>query len=722
MREEDMMIRFRSIIVFFIACLMGITLFVYSQNASDLFEQGLMKENAEGDLPGAIAVFTRVIEDRTADPSIQAKAQLHMGMCYEKLGRDEARKAYQKVVDNYPQQQQEVASARVRLAALGKAVDANKELSFATRKVWTDAQVSPMMAASPDGRYLSFMDWGTGDLAIRDLETGTNRRLTNKGPWEKSSEYAMRSRWSPDGKQIAYEWGIESKGFVEIRVVAREEGKPWTLIDCEDDEWMHVHDWSPDGKQILIFLWKAESQIVMVSAVDGTPKVLKTFQGVWWDPFPTMYFSHDGRYIAYDLLQDENSDEHDIFLISADGSNEVSLVKHPANDFLLGWMPDREGILFGSDRTGSFDLWFLPVSEGKAQGRPELVKRGIGQIESIGFTQSGSYYYIQDITRSSEQWNDVYVVRMDPQSGKILALPEKSVRRFEGYNFQPKFSPDGKYLAYITTMNRTPYPFSPKRPNNLRIRSLETGKEQEFSTEFRIRGRYQWSSDGQFIYFTDSNDQGKGEFYQVNTQNGEVAPIDANRQEIPAVARIVKWEFSPDGNSIIYERQDKPNEPFQILSRDRWTAEEKQLYTTDNLIMFSISPDGKWLALKFTTEDKQKVVQVMPISGGQPKELLRYEWGGTNYVGQIEWTADGKYILFQKMHYIKDQPRYYTLWRIAAKGGEPQELDLVMASFGHLSAHPDGQHLAFNSIGFTRKFPSVWVMENILPPAEGGGK
>jgi len=693
-----------------------------SRSAELLLGEALHQEEVEGDLEAAIKTYRKVLAEYSDNRPVAARALLRIGQCYERLGKDEARKAYQQLISDYADQQEQAKLARVRLAALDKTAGANKEPAFTTRKVWTDAKVSLWMAASPDGRYLSFMEGETGDLAIRDLEAGTNRRLTNKGPWEKSSEYAMRSRWSPDGKQIAYEWGIESIGFVEIRVVTLEGGKPRTLKDCEDAKWMHVHDWSPDGKQILIFLWNADSQqIVLVSAVDGTTRVLKTFQGVWWDPVPNMHFSRDGRYIAYDLLQDDNSNQGDIFLISADGSNEVSLVKHPAHDFLLGWMPDREGILFGSDRTGSFDLWFLPVSEGKAQGRPELVKRGIGQIESIGFTQSGSYYYIQDIT-SSEQSNDVYVVRMDPESGKILALPETWVRRFEGYNYQPKYSPDGKYLAYTTTRNRTLNPFSPERPNNLRIRSLETGKEQEFSTEFRIRGRYQWSSDGQFIYFTDYNDQGKGEWYQVNTQNGEVAPIDGNRKEIPAGARIVQWEFSPDGNSIIYERQDKPNEPYRILSRDRWTAEEKQLCTTDNLIMFSTSPDGKWLALKFTTEDGQKVVQVMPISGGRPRELLRYDWGGTSYVGHIEWTADGKYILFQKLHYTKDQPDYYTLWRIAAEGGEPQELDLVMASFGHLSAHPDGQQLAFNSMGFTRKFPSVWVMENILPPADGGGK
>ena len=46
-------------------------------------------------------------------------------------------------------------------------------------------------AISPDGRFLTYTDWSTGDLALQDLKTGEKRHLTNKGSWEKSSEFAQ---------------------------------------------------------------------------------------------------------------------------------------------------------------------------------------------------------------------------------------------------------------------------------------------------------------------------------------------------------------------------------------------------------------------------------------------------------------------------------------------------------------------------------------------------
>jgi Tol biopolymer transport system component len=529
-----------------------------------------------------------------------------MGQCYEKLGKDEARKAYERVLRDYADQNEAAEQARTRLAALRKPSGVSKEPAFATRQVWTTPDMGNIEGApSPDGKYLSFVDWDTGDLAIRALESGTNRRLTNKGPWEKSDEFALFSRWSPDGKQIAYDW-YDGKCCVDLRVVALNGEKPRVL--AKNDEWMQTYDWSPDGKQILTFLETkgGTRQIVLVSAADGATKVVKTFERRGRFP-QVMRFSRDGHYIAYDQPQEENALEHDIFLISVDGSNEVPLVKHPAQDLFLGWPPDGKGILFASERTGSLDMWFLPVSAGKAQGGPELVKRGVEQIVPLGFTQNGSFYYAQG------QWMlDVYVARMDRESGKILAPPEKAIRRFEGANSWPQYSPDGKYLAYVSTRSRAFQ--AAVRPNILCIRSLETGKEQEFSTKFmRLAGTH-WAPDGQSIYLAAWDYQGAG-IYRVDVQSGEFSSV----LRVDRPTQGFAHEVSPHGRLLIYERRDKPTpeEPYRILSRDLMTGEEKQLYAGDpdsGRLSISLSPDGRWLA--FMNLSKKKVLRGMPASGG----------------------------------------------------------------------------------------------------------
>jgi hypothetical protein len=59
---------------------------------------------------------------------------------------------------------------------------------------------------SPDGRYLSFSDNMTGDLAIHEFSTGESRRLTEVS----NGEYAWGSAFSPDGERIAYGWRLSA--------------------------------------------------------------------------------------------------------------------------------------------------------------------------------------------------------------------------------------------------------------------------------------------------------------------------------------------------------------------------------------------------------------------------------------------------------------------------------------------------------------------------------
>ena len=669
-----------------------------SSEAERILQKAVLLEDVDGDLQAAIEQYKTIVAEYPDNRPVASKALVGMGRCYEKLGKDEAAKAYERVVSEYADQNEAASHARARLAVLRKSARPATEAAFATRQVWTGPDMDFEGAPSPDGRYLSFVDWTTGDLAIRDLETGTNRRLTDKGPWEKSDEFAEFSRWSPDGKQIAYDW-YDGKCCIGLRVISAEGGRPRSLVNCEEGEWMETYDWSPDGRQILILLEQKDDtyQIVMVSAADGTTTVVKSFERRGGYPH-AMRFSRDGGYIAYDQTQQENALDSDIFLISADGSREMTLVEHPAQDFLLGWSPDGRGVVFASDRTGSLDMWYLPVHAGKAQGAPELVKSGVEEIVPMGFTQNGSFYYAQ-----APFVLDVYVARIDSQNGKILAPPEKAIRRFEGRNSWPDYSADGKYLAYVSTRNRSFH--SALYPNILCIRSLDTGEEQEFATRFRRLAGPRWSPDGQLLYLAAWDNEGMG-IYRVNTQNGEFTPI----VRVKAPASLHWHEISPDGSTFIYGRRENSKAPYRIVSRKLTTGEEKVLHTGDKN-WFSISPDGKRLAL--INQGKDKVLQITPVSGGRPTELMHFKDEKTS-ISPVEWSADGKYIFFDRMH--KNNLR--GLWRIAVNGGKPEALNLEMSSFQNLSVHPEGRHIAFDSPGAIRSRPAIWVMENFLPSGE----
>lgn len=383
-------------------------------------------------------------------------------------------------------------------------------------------------APAPDGRYLSFVNWRTGDLTVRDLRTGTDRRLTTAGTLGKDdppvSQEAGASTWSPDSRQLAYVWYFGNR-TTDLRVVGLDGGKPRVLSHHEDGERLVCHDWSPDGKHILAVLQPAASQhqAVLVSVADGSRRVLRPGGG------QDVRFSPDGRFVVYSARPDEAGPERDVFLLSVDTGQVTPLIQHPADDFFLGWSADGKWIAFASDRTGALGLWVVGVAGGKTQGSPRLVKAGIGRVLPMGLTREGALYY--GVVTATE---DIYVADLDPKTGNVIGSPRKAIKHYEGGNYTPSYSPDGKYLAYISKRGSDPYPTA---GNTLCIRSLETGQEREFYREiWRLGLRYidgsYWTSDGRFILFCvpSPKDLMLRELWRVPVEGGKPEKLGLERR------------------------------------------------------------------------------------------------------------------------------------------------------------------------------------------------
>ena len=570
-----------------------------------------------------------------------------------------------------------------------------EDKEFKIRQVWADYELYSEGAPSPDGRYISYVHWDTGDLGILEIATGEKHRLTNKGTWDESDEFAEYSRWSPDGKQIVYDWYNE-KGFIEFRIIGLDGSKPRILYRNEEVTWARTYGWSPDGKQILacFSIKDGAEQIVLVSVNDGSARVLKIIERGWPK---NMNFSPDGRYIVYDFPQKDNSPGRDISLLSTDGSREIMLVEHPANDYVLGWAPNGENILFASDRTGTLSAWLIPVADGKPLGTPKLVKPDIGQFSTMGFTRDGSFYY----NFGGEFTRDVYFAKLDQETGEILIQPKKAIKSFEGNNLSPDYSPDGKYLAYIRRI----------RGDVLCIHSLETGEEREFSLKLKQIELPRWSPDCSSILVAGKDDNNRWRLYQINTQTGDITPFAPPQEDMRIVGQ---HEWSPDGKAIFYGRQSKTDNLTQIMLREIESGTEKELYlgSSNNPFYLSCSPDGKWLAFFIKAGNELKI---MPAAGGEPRELFRCKQG--DHLSTLRWTPDGKYILFviRPLGNSIRQPEQNkcSLWRIPIEGGEPEKLGLEMNYTEHMSVHPDGQHIAFYNI--SARIGEVWMMENFLP-------
>ena len=538
-------------------------------------------------------------------------------------------------------------------------------------------------APSPDGRYLSFVEWGTANLAVLDLTTGESRNLTREGNWDEDMQWAEHSIWSWDSKQVAYAWW--KKGRYELRVVGLDGAKLRVL--CGNLPWVRPHGWSQDGKSILAQFNYADktNNIVLVSASDGSVRVLKS---ILFEPVNTS-LSPDGRYVVYDRpVAKRKKDQRDIFLLAADGGDEIPLVEHPAYDYGPVWSPDGKNIVFISDRSGSYEAWLTRVMDGKPFGEPVLIKRNMGVMRPMGFTQSGSLYYSLDAGQ-----RDVYVSTLDPVTGKLQTPPRRAIQRFEGFNHSPAWSPDGKYLAYVSSRRNLP---GEAIMEVLVIRSTETGEERELQPKWRIPGgeirHLRWSPDGRYILPVPTRG-----LNIVDVQTGDVTTI---MQE-----RVVGAAWSSDGKAVFHVRVRA--EDRYLIVHQLETGEEKELRGKVGKAL-AISPDGRQLAFF-----DQGALMVMPVAGGESREILRLKNTEGSFHADhsgIAWTPDGRYILFGKKK--PDEPE--GLWQISTEGGEPQKL-LAMDKLHHISIHPDGRRIAFTGYTGGPMGAEVWTMENFLP-------
>ncbi len=101
----------------------------------------------------------------------------------------------------------------------------------------------------------------------------------------------------------------------------------------------------------------------------------------------------------------------------------------------------------------------------------------------------------------------------------------------------------------------------------------------------------------------------------------------------------------------------------------------------------------------------------MPAEGGESRELLRFEQKG-NWLIEVSWTADSKYILMSRPDPDGPDVTKEALWRVPVNGGTPEKMGIEKRCES-VTAHPNGRLLAYSLTEDTTN--EVWVMENFLP-------
>ena len=530
-----------------------------------------------------------------------------------------------------------------------------------------------------DGRSIRRLDWAGGDVIQFDVTSGQTSRIVNKGTRVERLYYVEGWAFSRDGRQIAFDRETRDSGSnLWVRDV-----DGGNLRALYSEKMAQPFDWSPDGSAVLALRRgsrQGNNALVLISTSDGSPRVLRKIDAAWY-MLTRARFSPDGRYIAFSLVGEGHPAHGDVYVMAADGRNEAAVAPHPAEDQLLDWMPDGKGLLFRSDRSGTWDIWSVRLADGKPQGEPELLKKDFGRYtQFMGVAPDGALYY-RTITPSGR----LYLGEIDIESGKVLAQPAPVTTRYNGAPSRITWSPDGKRLLYVS-LGRA----MGNGNNNLTIRSVDTGEERFLATSLRNVWDIRWAPDSRSLLASGMTVAGNA-LFRVDAETGELTRLAEGR-----------WapKMSRDGKIMVYMGPDGG-----IRRRNLETGEDAALENTALRAFEDLSPDGREVVF-----EDDGAVKIMSLDGGEPRELFRSPLWHV-----LRWTTDGRYVIAQA---LDAKTGWYAatseIWRIPAQGGTPLKLDLSIAGMEDFALHPDNRRFAFGINGGTKT--ELWVIENLLRP------
>ena len=660
-----------------------------SDPAAALLQSAIHKQIVDGDLKEAIKMYNEILSKYSSNRAIGAQALIHMAESFEKLGDSESRKIYERVVREFSEQKEALAIARARLGWPTSS-------GIVTRQAWTGRKVDTEGTVTADGRYLSFVDWETGDLALHDMSNGSDQRLTNKGSWDDSGDFAEESAISPDGKHVAYAWYNGKKGRYDLRLVSSSGGAASPTVLYGNDEVASIapYDWTPDSKRIAVQIQRIDrtAQIGLVDAANGSLQILKSTD---WRGSTRLSVSPDGRYLAFDLPVSVESQQRDVFVLGIDGSREIPAVDHDGMDTVVGWSPDGKQLFFASDRNRTTlpDLWAVPMRDGRTEGSPLRVNSLSGWPFALGITRAGSLYFGVRTDGSSE----IFIASVDFDAAKVLSPPVSVVEQTFGSNRQPDWSPDGREIVYISRGVKDPR----GRFNTLNIRSISTGEGRELHPMLDYAQWPRWSPDGKSILVHGTDFKGRQGIYRIDVRTGEAEAITiASAGEERAYPL-----WSPDGKAIFYMRFT--TDDMTIVERDLASGKERDLLSRREFkaTSVSVSPDGRDLAcLSRDPSTDRWSLTIVPL-GGQPRELLPLSSGEQMFTA---WMPDGRSVIFGASA--------GTVLMVPVGGRQTQQF-IFNRNVRGLRVQPGGNKVLFFTPGGGDNSQEVWVMENFLAVA-----
>lgn len=150
-------------------------------------------------------------------------------------------------------------------------------------------------------------------------------------------------------------------------------------------------------------------------------------------------WSPDGKQIVFNRdIGQNNVQQHEVFLINADGTAEHQLTHHSAPDTVAtgAWSPDGHSIVFSSNRSGDREIYVMDIESGDIR---QLTNDG-----GTGASWAPNGKYIAFERSAALFGRNIWVMSADGRNQKpLLPAPKHMVTRFA-----PRWAPDSTRILF----------------------------------------------------------------------------------------------------------------------------------------------------------------------------------------------------------------------------------------------------------------------------------